>query len=204
MVADGARLLLVEDGEQVRRKIARLLCTRAKAEVIGAGSVKEARLALESRAPLSALIVDPGLPDGSGLDFLTCALVQYPATPALVLSGGADPEAIRRAFDLGADYLVKPAGWSQLERFLAKAASREQRIVVMAQIWAERYALTSSEADILRRAVLGETIEAIARARRSSYSTVKKQVANLRQKTGDEALCDLVGRVLRDACDRSR
>jgi DNA-binding CsgD family transcriptional regulator len=51
---------------------------------------------------------------------------------------------------------------------------------------------------VLRRAVLGDARELIAEGRRCSVATVKKHIANILQKTGEESFHVIVERVLRE------
>lgn len=82
--------------------------------MITAKSVREASELLDERErkqePLSLIISDIGLPDGSGLDLIREVKTNpyWRMTPVIVLSGEGDPEVINSAYALGANsYLPK-------------------------------------------------------------------------------------------------
>lgn len=104
-----ARLLLLEDDPAIARTVAYAL-EREGLAVAHSVLVQDAREQL-ARAPFDLLVLDVGLPDGSGLDLLR-ELRGTPATAALpVLVLSAHGEEIDRVLglELGADdYLAKP------------------------------------------------------------------------------------------------
>jgi CheY-like chemotaxis protein len=84
---------------------------------ITAGSVREAFELLNERErkkqPLSLIIVDIRLPDGSGLDLIREVKTNpyWSMTPVIVLSGESNPAVINAAYALGANsYLPKDPG----------------------------------------------------------------------------------------------
>ena len=84
---------------------------------IVAESVREAFDLLNERErkqqPLSLIISDIGLPDGSGLDLIREVKTNpyWRMTPVIVLSGERDPAVINAAYALGANsYLSKDTG----------------------------------------------------------------------------------------------
>jgi DNA-binding NarL/FixJ family response regulator len=64
--------------------------------------------------------------------------------------------------------------------------------------WAAEYGLSKGLVDVLERAALGETRDAIAADRGSSRQTVRSQASTLLRRTGDKSLDLAVGRLLRD------
>ncbi|HEX3346426.1 MAG TPA: response regulator [Polyangiaceae bacterium] len=187
------RCLIVDDEAIVCRAIARLV--RREFEPVLAGSVAEASRELAKPGAWWAFVIDVLLPDGSGLDFLADARRTHPTTPAMVLTGWLDPVVVNAAHDLDATCVIKPADGDRILRFL-RARPRPELVV---DSWVGRYALSEAEGDVLRRAVLGSSKEAIAASRGSSRLTVKKQVSNALHKTGDSSLLAAVQRVLKEA-----
>jgi DNA-binding NarL/FixJ family response regulator len=193
-----ARFLVLEDEPPIARTLARLV--RAYGTPVVAGNVQEGIRALADRGDWSAFIIDVGLPDGSGLDVLAHARPAHPTTPALILTGDTERETINTAFGLGAVYLVKPIDSHAIERFLSGASgagfsTRAERVV---HAWTKRYGLSEAEADVLRRAVLGEDSNTLAAARDSSEETIAEHVASILRLAGDASLPAAVGRVLRE------
>lgn len=104
----GATVLIVDD-DVVTRRVLRHILERAGCSVVEAATVREACKALEARP--QAMLLDIHLPDGSGT--LVCSSarrdVRLRSLPVIVLTGDADAEAVREAYDAGADdFLVKP------------------------------------------------------------------------------------------------
>ena len=109
-----ARILLIEDDEDVRGAVARALGALGwETEATASG---EDGLAAFARAAFDLVILDLGLPGLSGVEVLR-QLRSRSEVPVLVMtaSGGLDDRVA--GFDLGADdYVVKPFEIAELER----------------------------------------------------------------------------------------
>ncbi|MES2936677.1 MAG: response regulator [Pseudomonadota bacterium] len=117
-----AQLLLVEDDEAIRGFIVTSLRAEGYA-VHEAGSAREAALLAANRR-IDVYLVDLGLPDGDGLEFIR-ALRGWTQRPILVLSARALEREKVEALDAGADdYLVKPFGVAELHARLRVALRR--------------------------------------------------------------------------------
>lgn len=102
----GHTVLLVEDSRFASEAM-RLLCLRSGARIRRADSLRSARRHLQVYRPC-AVIVDPGLPDGSGLDLLRDLTRAAPRIPVLLATSG-DPLTEAAAIAAGADgFLAKP------------------------------------------------------------------------------------------------
>lgn len=105
-------ILLVEDDRELRQ----MLCAALQAEghqVRTAASISEAR-ALLTHAQSDLVLLDLGLPDGSG-DTLLTELRQRSATPVLVISAHQTDGRKIGLLDAGADdYLTKPFSIGEL------------------------------------------------------------------------------------------
>lgn len=102
----GLTILVVEDSRYACETM-RLMCLRSGARVRRADSLKSARRHLKVYRP-SAVVIDMGLPDGSGVD-LIAELAQ--ATPRIgaVIGLSGDPGTKERALAAGADgFIAKP------------------------------------------------------------------------------------------------
>ncbi|WP_300517379.1 response regulator [Aliiroseovarius sp.] len=102
----GMTVLVVEDSRFASEAI-RLLCLRSGARIRRADSLLAAHRHLAVYRP-SIVIVDMGLPDGSGADLIHELSGAQPRVPVLLgISGDMDGEAL--AMDAGADgFLPKP------------------------------------------------------------------------------------------------
>lgn len=105
----GLTVLVVEDSRYASEAM-RLLCIRSGARIRRADSLMAARRHLQVYRP-SVVIVDLGLPDGSGLDLIqSLAATEKEARPVIIATSGADGEGLAdHATAAGADeFLAKP------------------------------------------------------------------------------------------------
>lgn len=102
----GQTVLVVEDSRFASEAL-RLMCLRSGARFRRADSLASAERHLRSFRP-SVVIVDMGLPDGSGAE-LIATLAQSAAPVGVLLGTSGDDNATERALDAGADgFLAKP------------------------------------------------------------------------------------------------
>ncbi len=121
------RLMVVEDDAQTRAGLVDSLASHAQFEVVAApGTVKDALaiLADDNIAPLDVLLVDLGLPDGSGATVIEAATSQVPPAEVLVITVFGDEKHVISAIEAGAaGYLLKdtaPEGITEaVEQLLA-------------------------------------------------------------------------------------
>lgn len=85
-------------------------------------------LKLESEQQIHFVILDLGLPDRSGLDFLTELRAKKNNVPVIILSAQSDEDSIVRGLNLGAnDFIKKPYSFKELyARLKANALKREE------------------------------------------------------------------------------
>jgi two-component system KDP operon response regulator KdpE len=104
--------VLVEDELQIRRFVRAALETE-NWRVFEAETVKQGLIEAGTRKP-DVVILDLGLPDGDGVDFIR-DLRTWSAVPVVVLSARVDETDKIEALDAGADdYLTKPFGVGEL------------------------------------------------------------------------------------------
>lgn len=103
----GTRVLIVDDTDQVRRLVTRLLekhghvCAAAK-------DATEAREQL-AKESFDLVLCDVKMPGESGLNLAEHILHAYPSTAVLMVTGVDDAESALRALELGAyGYVIKP------------------------------------------------------------------------------------------------
>ena len=114
---DGKRVLLVEDSATAASIMARQI-RGAGGRFRRADGVEAALRHLRSFRP-DILIVDPGLPDGNGLDLIEQVSQAKFARPQIIVLSGSDLE--EEALIAGADaFLMKPVGRVQLLATLAR------------------------------------------------------------------------------------
>lgn len=114
-----ARVLLVEDSQEMATVIEAMLASAPPREVqyetTTAATLREARALLRDRE-FDLLILDVGLPDGSGLG-LCADLHRAGGPPVIIISAAGTPDERIAGFDAGADdYMPKPLHPVELHR----------------------------------------------------------------------------------------
>jgi two-component system OmpR family response regulator len=109
-------ILLVEDDRMLSEAVSSAL-RQDSWHVDAAYDARSAQIALVDHA-YAALLLDLGLPGGSGIDVLRALRGRYDATPALVITARDQLRDRIRGLDAGADdYIVKPF---QIDELLAR------------------------------------------------------------------------------------
>ena len=114
------RLLLVDDEQPARERLARLVTELGGHELVGEAADGIAALGLLDAARPDALLLDIRMPGMDGLE-LARHLAGLEHGPAVIFTTAYDEFALE-AFDAGAvDYLLKPVRRDKLEAALGKA-----------------------------------------------------------------------------------
>lgn len=116
-------VLLVEDEPQIQRFV-RTALEEEGWQVFGSETMKRGLIDAGTRKP-DLIILDLGLPDGDGVDFIF-DVRDWSTVPIIVLSARTNEADKIRALDAGADdYLTKPFGVGEL---LARVRSTVRRL----------------------------------------------------------------------------
>ncbi len=201
----GGRFLVVEDDESVAREaIVPLLRPFGESTVVG--DFQEGKRQLDgSKGEWTGVVLDVRLPGGSGLALLRVARPRWPLMPIMLITGFNEDKAANAAFDLRAEYVIKPIKPQRIRRFARDALGRverpplDRRIQHVVDVWDLTFLLSDAESDILRRAASGDDRATIASARGVSEETIHKQVTGLLLKVGRKTLHAAVEAVLREA-----
>jgi two-component system response regulator DesR len=98
--------MIVEDHADFRGLMKVLLDRQPDIELLAqAGSLAEAR-EQAARFEFDVVILDLGLPDGSGADLIAVLRRASPAVRVMVLSASLDPEGIEKARSAGANEIL--------------------------------------------------------------------------------------------------
>lgn len=148
------KVLLVEDDRELRQTLRDALMVEGY-EVIASASVADATAVLKHTMPtenaLDLLVLDLGLPDGDGGDFLRLVRAQY-ALPIVIISARHDDVNKVNLLDAGADdYLVKPFSISELLARMRVTLRHRGTVVVAAQT---HYKCAGLEIDLAKHTVL--------------------------------------------------
>lgn len=123
---NGKKLLLIEDNKKVQAFNVELLQEEGFA-VETALTLAAARTCLSRQMP-DAIILDIGMPDGNGLDFLK-ELRQTTNVPVLMLTGYGENSDVVKGFDSGCDdYLSKPYTFEVLHARLKRLLQRVEQV----------------------------------------------------------------------------
>lgn len=118
-----ATVLLVEDDKEIRRLVRTALSDRGH-RVFEAGTMRDGLMEAGARKP-DLIILDLGLPDGDGQDFIR-DLRNWSQIPIIVLSARIDEIEKVTALDSGADdYLTKPFS---IDEMLARVRAALRRV----------------------------------------------------------------------------
>lgn len=121
-MAQGARILVIDDESHIRRSLCMNLEGRGYA-VEASQSGEDALAAFSNRRP-DVMIVDLVLPGINGIE-VTSRIRQYSAVPIIILSALGDERRKVEALEAGADdYITKPFG---MEELLARIRSLLRR-----------------------------------------------------------------------------
>ena len=204
---DAVRVALCDDHAVVRSGLRRILEAEADLEVVGeAGSVKEAvALAADSRPDV--IVMDLGLPDGSGINATAEVLRVSPATRVLVLTVHDDIAYLRRAFEAGAvGYLVKEAADIELVLAVRQVASGKQYVhpalgaallapdAPPARVGGPGGELSDRELEVLRMIALGLTNAEIGERLYVSVRTIETHRSHIHEKLNVRNRAELVRR----------
>jgi two-component system response regulator DesR len=100
------RVMIVDDHADFRGLMEVLLDRQPDIELLAqAGSLAEAR-DQAARFEFDVVILDLGLPDGSGADLIADLRRTSPGVRVMVLSASLDPEGIEKARSAGADEIL--------------------------------------------------------------------------------------------------
>lgn len=110
-------VVVVEDDADTRERLAGAVTAVASLSLAGdCGNLADARAILRERAP-DVLLVDLGLPDGSGLDLIRETARRAPATHIMVITVFGDETHVVDAIEAGATgYLLKDASSREIEK----------------------------------------------------------------------------------------
>lgn len=190
------RIAIVEDDPDTRRRLVELLQTQAAYTITDrCESVTTGIEVLEQQAP-DVLLVDLGLPDGSGIELIRYIRTHALDTLALVISGFHDEHRVFEALEAGAKgYILKHEddqdviksiqtildGGAPISPAIAKLMlNRFQQPTLKPEAIPEK--LTERQIKILKFLSQGFTAKEISEKLSISYYTVTTHIKNIYEK----------------------
>jgi DNA-binding response OmpR family regulator len=123
--ANGARKVLIVDGDSATRRDVRAACAQDGYQVIEADSGAEALRQVEAARP-NLVLLEVALPDASGFDVCRELRKKDTAVPVIMMSSRSDEIDAVVALEIGADdYVVKPL---RLRELAARIAAHLRRM----------------------------------------------------------------------------
>jgi DNA-binding response OmpR family regulator len=123
-LANGARKVLIVDGDAATRREVRAACTQDGYQVVEADSGAEGLKQVDAQRP-SLVLLEVALPDASGFDVCRELRKKDTAVPVIMMSSRSDEIDAVVALEIGADdYVVKPL---RLRELAARIAAHLRR-----------------------------------------------------------------------------
>lgn len=143
-----AKVLIVEDEADIRRFV-RMALESEGLETFEADCIKRGLIEAGTRRP-ELVILDLGLPDGDGVDFIR-DLRGWSSCPVIILSARSSEADKIAALDAGADdYLVKPFGAGEL---MARVRAQLRRHTQQTPVGETRIQFGDVRVDLVHRIV---------------------------------------------------
>lgn len=195
-VGTGISVAMVEDDPRTRERLAWALARAPSLFLAYSAATVGEMLAWLRDNSVDVLLVDLGLPDGSGLEVIRQCRARSPGTDIMVITMFGDESNMMQAFEAGArGYLLKDGTEDDLARHvlsLSAGGSPMTPIIarqlltrlspVAAPQGASQVALTGREHDILAKLARGYTYAEVAQLLGIAPSTVQSHVKNIYSK----------------------
>ena len=190
------KILLVDDHILFREGLASLFNAQVDIDVVGQGSTVQEAVTLAAELQPNLILMDFGLPDGTGLEATQIILAAQPDLKIVFLTVYEDDEHLFRAIRAGAKgYLLKNVPAATLLTFL-RGVERNEAALTPAMTTRiltefarlpeihptdddEPALLTLREIEVLKRLRIGATNREIADHLIISENTVKNHVRNI-------------------------
>lgn len=190
------RVAVVEDDPAFRAAFVAAIGAAADTEIAAVASSRAQGLAMLGGPAPEVLLVDLGLPDGSGIDVIRAAQVAWPGCEAVVTTAFGDESHVLAAIEAGASgYLLKDstpekvveeirllhAGGSPISPLIARRVLQRLRQPRpdSASTPAEAAVLSARETEVLEWAAKGFTYEETAQRLSVSLHTVQTFVRRI-------------------------
>ncbi|GGI19698.1 response regulator [Oxalicibacterium faecigallinarum] len=199
---ESALVLLVEDDAVTRRMLSLSIEKEPSLQLLAALDSRQTALAWLEKEPIDILVVDLGLPDGSGIDVIRHCTKLRPAAHIMVITTSSDEDNVIASIEAGASgYVLKDAGQldivaairelqeggSPISPSIARKVLAKMRTAKVPEAGADEsakptVALTKRESMILDLIARGDTYGEVARQLSLSVGTVQTHIKNIYDK----------------------
>ncbi len=184
-------VMVVEDDQDIRFKLESAVASDSRLKLIASvDCLEEGRRSLKKNAP-DVLLVDLGLPDGSGIELIRAARQLKKKVECMVITIHADQHHLMEALESGATgYLLKDAlpedicqtimdithGGSPVSPLIARALLKRFELATPATLVEP---LTAREIDVLKGMSFGLTRKEIAQKLSVSVHTIHAHIKHI-------------------------
>lgn len=193
MSSPALAILIVEDDVSTRERLIGLLGSASgHGPILAAATLAEGRAALAELPDEAAMLVDLGLPDGSGIELIRAGRRRQPPVESLVISVLGDEHSVLTAIEAGAGgYLLKDAEAvgivAAVEQLRAGGAPLSPAIAVhlmrrLQPVRTQASLLSARELELLKLIAKGLTYEEVAGVLGLRYNTVASYAKELYRK----------------------
>jgi DNA-binding NarL/FixJ family response regulator len=194
------RVALVEDDVHFQNAISAAISASTDVRLASLSSTRAAGLQALEQPPADVLLVDLGLPDGSGIDVIRAAHTQWPTCAVMVCTTFGDEAHVMKSIEAGASgYLLKDgtpgdmlaeirnlhAGGSPISPLIARQILVRFRAApspIEVTLEREHALLSSREKEVLELITKGFTADEIAKLMQVSHHTVQTYVRRIYSK----------------------
>ncbi len=195
------RVALVEDDVHFQHAITAAIKASPDIRLASLSSTRAAGLLALAKPPADVLLVDLGLPDGSGIDVIRAAHTQWPTCAVMVCTTFGDEAHVMKSIEAGASgYLLKDgepgdmlaeirnlhAGGSPISPLIARQILTRFRAAPSPSATAsperEQALLSAREKEVLELITKGFTADEIAKLMQVSQHTVQTYVRRIYSK----------------------
>ena len=127
------RVLIVDDVQESRDNVERLLRFEPDIQIVGSASRGQEAIELTLRHTPDIVLMDVNMPDMDGIQATRTIMSQLPTVGVIMMSVLNEPDVLRRAMLAGArEYLVKPFSLDELLSSIRNVHQSAPRIVLAA------------------------------------------------------------------------
>jgi len=150
MSADQISIIIVEDEPEFRRRFAQIIDSEPTMRLVGVAANKREAQALIDREEFDVMLIDLGLPDGTGIDLIRSVSQRKPDVDIMVVTVFGDEQHVVSSIEAGATgYILKdstPADVISCIRLLRAGGSPVSPVVARSVLRAIRSRMGGSTA----------------------------------------------------------